>query len=521
MKEDFFSKFKDYNKELEKILEYKDFSQDAKNLLLSMFYKLETSYSDYFLVKRKCKTKQEYLENILESIKSTNCIRLVTSNDHDFNELKEHGLYKIDFRLKIIVVIENEFAMLSALLGANEFQVNIKEQYNMFKNSMSYLLNTAYDMEKIEVIRDFNAWSWNTAVDEIKDININLVYQNLKIALNKNIFESIENVDIDVINHIKQNLLIKYNKETVEAFLYLIFKISILIYIKNNEEERRRLLQEKNNIERELNELNDKKTYVENITEEKKKLTILLKKIDMTLNNKELLLEEYERRNKNLAEYNKIFNVSHLVEKLQKERATVLSRIDVCNKKSDPTIYLSNRNKLQQEYKFLQNIDLEGNNNNVYKYIDKMQDIFIKDLFIQKIKNVTTLNDIIDCVYELRYYNFLPYSNAKEIKDLDFLKENLKNAKEVLVNQLYENKIINTISTNLENDIKIAKKIFDLKIINMENIYVQVKKKNSKYIITFYDEKETQDTQFEMNLEFNKKDKIKLNKKIRLFKIER
>jgi len=60
MKEDFFSKFKDYNKELEKILEKKDFSKDVKNLLLSMFYKLEISYNDYFFVKRNCKSKQEY-----------------------------------------------------------------------------------------------------------------------------------------------------------------------------------------------------------------------------------------------------------------------------------------------------------------------------------------------------------------------------------------------------------------------------------------------------------------------------
>ena len=53
MKEDIFSKFKDYNNELEKILENKDFSKDSKNLLLSMFYKLETSYSDYEIAKRK------------------------------------------------------------------------------------------------------------------------------------------------------------------------------------------------------------------------------------------------------------------------------------------------------------------------------------------------------------------------------------------------------------------------------------------------------------------------------------
>ena len=66
MKEDFFSRFKDYNKELEKILDHKEFSQEAKNLLLSMFYKLEAAYQDYSTVKRHCFTKQEYLQKILE-----------------------------------------------------------------------------------------------------------------------------------------------------------------------------------------------------------------------------------------------------------------------------------------------------------------------------------------------------------------------------------------------------------------------------------------------------------------------
>ena len=84
MKEDFFSKFKDYNKELERILENKDFSQDAKSLLLSMFYKLEASYEDYYIVKRHCKTKQEYLENILENIKNTRSIKLVKPTDEKF-----------------------------------------------------------------------------------------------------------------------------------------------------------------------------------------------------------------------------------------------------------------------------------------------------------------------------------------------------------------------------------------------------------------------------------------------------
>ena len=89
MKEDFFSKFKDYNKELEKILEHKDFSKDTKNLLLSMFYKLEASYNDYYTVKKNCVKKQEYLENILDNIKNSNGIDLVKTNDEEFDKFKE------------------------------------------------------------------------------------------------------------------------------------------------------------------------------------------------------------------------------------------------------------------------------------------------------------------------------------------------------------------------------------------------------------------------------------------------
>ena len=123
MKEDFFSKFKNYNKELEKILEHKEFSQDAKSLLLSMFYKLEASYEDYSIVKRHCKTKQEYLEKILDNIKITNSILLVRPGEYYFEMLKENGLCQVDLVYKKIIVLANEFALLKALLELNNFQI--------------------------------------------------------------------------------------------------------------------------------------------------------------------------------------------------------------------------------------------------------------------------------------------------------------------------------------------------------------------------------------------------------------
>ena len=50
---------KDYNNVLEKVIETKDFDEDVKNLLLSIFYKIDISYKDYKKVKRNVETKQE------------------------------------------------------------------------------------------------------------------------------------------------------------------------------------------------------------------------------------------------------------------------------------------------------------------------------------------------------------------------------------------------------------------------------------------------------------------------------
>ena len=83
-KEDLFGKLniKDYNNELEEVLETKNFSSDIKNFLLSMLYKIEIAYEDYSTVKYLSKTKREFIEEIIYTIKY-NCdtIKLIKPLD--------------------------------------------------------------------------------------------------------------------------------------------------------------------------------------------------------------------------------------------------------------------------------------------------------------------------------------------------------------------------------------------------------------------------------------------------------
>ena len=62
-------KIKDYNEELEEILDTKTFSKDVKNLLSSMLYKVENSYEDYKKTKVEVELKKELLEEIIEIIR--------------------------------------------------------------------------------------------------------------------------------------------------------------------------------------------------------------------------------------------------------------------------------------------------------------------------------------------------------------------------------------------------------------------------------------------------------------------
>ena len=61
---------KDYNNQLEAVLEKKYFDENVKSILLSILYKIEASYKDYKQVKRDVETKEEFIERLINTIKN-------------------------------------------------------------------------------------------------------------------------------------------------------------------------------------------------------------------------------------------------------------------------------------------------------------------------------------------------------------------------------------------------------------------------------------------------------------------
>lgn len=481
---------KDYNNELEKILESKLFSYDVKNLLLSMLYKIENAYKDYETVKVEVPSKREYIENLLRIIKEK-CLKifLVKAGTKEAEELeKENILFKVDRKNGEIVCFQNEFVMLTAIFSL-EISPSLKDlPYDYVEKPLLELLKIGEIDSSIEVIRDFNGWSWDIDTKEIKDIEYNYVYETMLLANGKN------------------NLNSKKQKKIFE----LASKIAIRKYMQesNDAEYNKKFEKIKQEKEERLKLFNNKKTFINQITEEKKELTKEIERIDKILNNNELLKKEYYARNEKLANKDKIFSVSYLVGILDKERVSLIEKIDECNKLILPKEFVNQKSKLEEEVKFLEEISTLDYSNAL---------IEVATEFLSQIKEkISKINEenkekLINLIYKIRYYRYIPISREKYIKDVEELKEKFEEVIKEAIKKAQELKIWDNFSEDTELTYQILQEIFDMKMIYLQNLNIQCKYENKELYVEYYD-----DTIIESSIKI-KADTVKIKKKIKLF----
>ena len=486
---DILSMFQSNNYKLETVLSKKKFSGDVKNLLLSMLYKISTSYNDYANIKINVENKNQYIENIISIINKCNKIELAKPNTEEGEKLIEnHELCKVDTISNSIQVFPSERAMLFALFKMNDTKMYLDEKYNILRIALPELLNEGRDINNIEIIRDFNAWSWNTLPSEISNIDCNLIYQNLLILLGFEFLDTWmkQGYQKELLAKLEDKLKSEYNSKEIEKLLNLIYKIAIIICSQRNSNEKSRLEDEKSWDEKELARLNDKQNLVTELTKNKKEKAKEIKKIDKILNDKILLAKEFEKRNANLSEYKKIFSVENLEGILKKERKKALNDIEEANELLDAKKYIKRKEKLENDVDLLKEIK---NDRNKEKYKINLQKIFIKCLEekIDKIEEVEQKKKLLQFLYILRYYNFIVYDEGRFIKDVEPLQDEIQELIEKVISKLYELKAINSITKDLKTDIKIIKPILETRIMNLANVNVQIEKNDTNIEVEIYD----------------------------------
>ncbi len=130
-----------------------------------------------------------------------------------------------------------------------------------------------------------------------------MVYQDLIILNGNNFLENWINNNkfiLDYFEVLENKLTEDYGKKIKDNLITDIIKISLLekmILDKNFEEN---IEKEKIKVEKKYDKFKDSEKYILEITNKKKRISKKIKKIDQTINDKELLLEEYEKRNSKL-----------------------------------------------------------------------------------------------------------------------------------------------------------------------------------------------------------------------------
>lgn len=511
---------KDFNNELEIILEQKEFSENVKSALLNILYKIESWYKDAQTVKIDIDTKEGYINRLI-SIINNKCksIKMIKMNSKN-SKISENGTFFIDKENGIIQCYPIERKLLYAIWKISKNEDIIKSKYGFINDALSDLLNVGNTIDLVEPLRDFNGYSWTTVNTEIESIEHNLIYQNLRMLVgNKFLNKWIYNKEfiMDYYTQFIEKLRNLYGKENEKKIIELLINISILLKVKFKDEKFDIYQKEKEKVESELKNIKDRKQFIEKITNEKLQLSNQIKEIDQILSNKKLLEKEYKKRNEKLPLDKKIFSMRVLSDLMIREREGYYKEIEEKNNLLNPKKFVEYNKQLKYKQKYLELLNIEDIQKELNKYLLDFQKIFLV-CFQKNIKKAETKQQLMDLIYEIRYYMQLPINRENKIYDYiedKILKPTLFN----LLNKSIEQKVIQKFTKNDDIFYFIWKKIFTLRVINLNEISFKIVKNKDKYEMQIYDDDLFEEKiELESSIKDNLKESgIKLNKKQKIF----
>lgn len=499
---------KDKNEELEKILERKMIDEQAKNLLQGILYKIEASYKDYSKVKTRKQTQQQYVSELLKNIeKRCEKIKIVKPSQKLANEEIQKELDKNKFYVgEEIVSYPIEEKILYAIEKKSRSPKILNNKYEEATIAISDLINSGKNMDRTEILRDFNGWSWTTINKEIENIEANLIYQTLQIILSEEFLNNwCDDKDgiIDYLEELSEEMTQKYGEKIAQKEKEILIKISIASAIKNNEIFAQNIEDKIHKIEEEVENYQNTQQKIVQISDKNKKLFQELKDIEKILGQNTILKAEYVKLNEEAPIDKKIFNIKVFVRQLEKKKQQLLEEIQKNKYLLNPTNYIEEKSKLIEKKDKLQNMQLYQEQ--LEKLIIEFLQIFLK-CFRIIIKNENNEEEIFKLMYKFRYFLLLPFNLEKNIKDVEALQKSILDTEKKLVEKAIEKKVI------AEVPFEVMRHVLQTRIIKLEDLFYKVTKNEEKYYVQIFDDNISEE-KFEIELT----EKTKINKKIRIF----
>lgn len=507
---------KDYNNLLEELLATKEFDEAVKSLILSMSYKIETAYKDYEKVKNNALSKDDYMKNIFLAIQKE-CENIVIVKQDAKDAVKNKCF--VDRERKIIECYPIERKLLYCLSDIGKKDNILKLDNSIIKEALTKLLNDGNCINTCEPLRDFNGFSWNVLVRDIENLIYNLIYQDLIILCGNDFLEEWINKNKFVINYIEileNKLDDKYGETLRKGIESNIIKIAVLQEALIDDEFKEKAEDEKILIEAEYSKFKNSSKYLVELGDEKKNLNKKIKKLDQIINDKDLLYMEYEERNEQLPLEKKIFSMRVLKKILQEEREQMLKKTEELSYLMNPQVFLKKYEIIKQDMEYFKVLESKNLKKELLDYVMKLQKNML-EVFKVKIENAEEKQEIIDLIYELRYFIHIPITEEKGIYQAESLNEKLEEIENLLITKAINKKVIVEIFDIESINLNIIKNIFISRIISLEATAIKISKEKELWKVQFLDE-DILENEIEIEEFIDKKDlKIKLKKNTKIF----
>ncbi|MEE0865443.1 MAG: hypothetical protein U0L98_01375 [Clostridia bacterium] len=512
---------KDYSNQLETVLEKKYFAENVKSILLSILYKIETSYKDYKQVKQVVETKEDFIERIINTIKDECDEIKVVKPFSEESKIIGNRTFLVEKNKKRIICHNIERKLLYCIAKIGKKEKIIPDSYFIINETISNLINTGNNINTVEPLRDFNGYSWTSIPREIESIEHNLIYQNLILLVGNEFLNNwIYNKEVlkDYLEVFNKRMTSIYGEENAEEFIDKLKKISILLEIKFDNKSKEKYKKIKKEIEDNLKEIEDNIKYIEKITKEKRELAKQIRNIDETLNSKELIQQEYLSRNEMLPLEEKIFSIRILKKMMIEEREENIEKLEKINELLKPKNFIRYKKQLEEKRNIIKIIDIEDIQKEINKLKLELQKIFLR-CFEIKIDNCSNKQELSKIIYEFRYYSMLPYNEKNSINDEKMLEDILNYLGIKILQKSHKLKLIQKLSKRQELDYVLLKKVFGTRIINLEKIEVKLSKEKEGFFVQVFDENSLEEKYQITGIEniTNRDFELRYNKKVKIF----
>ena len=498
---------KDYRNELELVLENKAFDEEAKGLLLNVFYKIDNFYKDYQSVKTNVAPKSKFLEDYINVIKKEcNEIKVLPPQ-----EFKKNSKNKIDKEIGSITSFPTENILLFSIYELIENK-NIDNCVEFVNKCLINLVNRGRTVNNTEPIRDYNGWSWSVEINNPDNMTFNILMQNLLILFGYDfIYDNMSNENL--VETMRKEFFNKVSRKNCEEFITLICEIAIGLYNNSSLANHKECVETKHELQEKIEALKNRREYINYVSKSNGQLIKRVEQIDVILSDIELIKKEFSKSV--LSNDGKYFCISDVVDKYEFERKKLITKVEENNEILKPKRYLEIQDSYKKKLELYNQIEVDKNKVNLQGKIIEFQIMFL-ECIKSRINKDESKRDLFKIVSEMRYYNNMPYDKYKRITLHDDIATKYEEITRMLVYAMINDKIIDLGFKSKEFCYQILKYIFDTKIMKLDSLVLKLSFKGASQLEVEYYDGNILDHQELFNIPF---DEIIANKKARKIKI--